>query len=405
MCQSLPRHSADPNWSPPRSALPQRIACCVDNTHFLALPSAVRLSRCGIRCWDGKRLASASPMEAPTRRESLAVEASRPSLDESRVSNLLTQAGVPTLGNWASPKREVGSRGVDGLTSAASVPSLGTPKPALRSEASELPRTASRVRAAAAAMESSASTLSPQGAASTPQQPGNSGSRVRATSAHLQALVSKPAPWGVAKGLPSDETPPPPPAARPSDAAAPESPGFRVSAAAAVDVPLPSALGGESARPRPSGTGAPADGAQLRLLFAAVAVVTGALVAAKSRSSEETHSERASSPQSLHSGVEALSDAQVLAIVHRAERCTAAMASHEEGQALLAPTFLCPDPDGGRLPAELRAKLFGANPPVVRDAHVPAALATRASAAAARRKERLAAPMVVPARRVHVATA
>lgn len=347
-------------------------------------------------------------MEAPTRRESLAAEASRPSLEyePSRVHHLLSEAGVPPPGNWPSPKT---GGTADGLTSAASLPSLGNTHPQLRGEASEsgqLPRTASRVRAAAAAMESGAG-LAPQGATpATPQRQTSSadgGSRVRATSAHLQALVAKPAPWGVAKGLPSD----PPSTARPSDTSPPLPPGagFRVSAAAAADVPEPSALGGEGARPGPGGTGPPPDGAQLRMLFAAVAVITGALVAAKSTQRSEAHRASASA-SSQHA--EAMSDAQVLAMAHRAELCKAALASHEEEQALYAPPFLCSDPDGGRLPAELRHKLFGPNPPVVRDAHVSTALAARASAAAARRKERLkerlAAPMVAPPR-MHVATA
>ena len=350
-------------------------------------------------------------MEAPTRRESLAAEASRPSLEyePSRVHHLLSEAGVPPPGNWPSPKK---GGTADGLSSAASLPSLGNTHTQLRGEASEsgqLPRTASRVRAAAAAMESCAG-LAPQGAApATPQRQTSSadgGSRVRATSAHLQALVAKPAPWGVAKGLPSDLSPSPS-TARPSDTAPPPPPGagFRVSAAAAADVPEPSALGGEVARPGPGGTGAPPDGAQLRMLFAAVAVITGALVAAKSTQRSEAH--RASASASSQRA-EAMSDAQVLAMAHRAELCKAALASHEEGQALYAPPFLCSDPDGGRLPAELRHKLFGPSPPVVRDAHVSTALAARASAAAARRKERLkerlAAPMVAPPR-MHVATA
>ena len=132
--------------------------------------------------------------------------------------------------------------------------------------------------------------------------------------------------------------------------------------------------------PLPAGGGSP-----LRLLFAATAVVSGALLAR--RVATEHSRKRVADAQTASAEIkslESLSDAQVLALVRRAEQCKKAAETHAR-EALYAPAFLHGDVDGGRLPAHIRQKLLG-DAPALRDTVVPPAVAQRALVAAVRRR-------------------
>jgi hypothetical protein len=85
--------------------------------------------------------------------------------------------------------------------------------------------------------------------------------------------------------------------------------------------------------------------------------------------------------------LESLSDAQVLALVRRAELCKKAAETHASREALYAPAFLHGDVDGGRLPAHIMQKLMG-DAPALRDTVIPPAVAQRALVAAVRRREK-----------------